>query len=496
MAQERAGEYPYTAGIYSGMYQDRHWTMRQYAGFGTAAETNTRFRALLAEGATGLSVAFDLPTQLGYDASHPLSRGEVGRVGCSISTVDDLSELFADIDLGQVSVSMTINAPAAVLLAMVEVLAEERGVPLEALRGTVQNDPLKEFVARGNYIFPPAASLELAVDVIEHCAKHLPNWHPISISGYHMAEAGADAGQELGFTFAHAVEYVEAALRRGLQVDSFSPRLAFFFVARLDLLGEVAKFRAARRIWAKLMRERFAAQNPRSEQLRFHTQTAGVELTAQQPEVNLVRVTLQALAAVLGGTQSLHTNGFDEAMGIPTQQAATLALRTQQVLAHESGVTEFVDPLGGSSVVEALTDDVEAAAGRWLAEILAQGGAVAAIAQGIEQSHIESSAYAFARAVESGEQVIVGVNRYTDDSGADFQPMRVDLSVEENRRASLSEQLARREIGAVESALAQLNQSASRGENLLPAIKSAVKVRATLGEIVSTLKQTLGAYEG
>jgi methylmalonyl-CoA mutase N-terminal domain/subunit len=397
------------------MYTGKPWTMRQYAGFGTAAESNARYKQLIAAGTTGLSVAFDLPTQMGYDSDHPLAHGEVGKVGVAIDSIEDMRVLFGGIPLGEVSTSMTINAPAAVLLLLYQLVAEEQGVPSSALTGTIQNDVLKEYIARGTYIYPPAASLRLITDIFGYCKAEVPRWNTISISGYHMAEAGATPAQEIAFTLADGIEYVRAAVASGQDVDEFAPRLAFFFVARTTLLEEVAKFRAARRIWARVMKEEFGAKNPKSQMLRFHTQTAGVQLTAQQPEVNLVRVAIQGLGAVLGGTQSLHTNSFDEAIALPTEKAARLALRTQQVLAYETDVTATVDPFAGSYVVEALTDEVEAAALELMRQVEDLGGAVAAIERGFQKGEIERSAYAVSQQIDSGERVVVGVNRFAVD---------------------------------------------------------------------------------
>ena len=410
------GEYPFTRGIYPTMYTTNPWTIRQYAGYGSAAESNERYQRLLAEGSSGLSVAFDLPTQMGLDSDAPLAKGEVGRVGVAIDSIEDMRRLFDGIDLGQVSTSMTINAPAAVLLVLYELVANERGVTSDNLRGTIQNDILKEYIARGTYIFPPKASMRLAVDTIEYVSSNMPQWNPISISGYHMSEAGANPVQEVAFTLANGIAYVESAISRGLSVDSFAPRLSFFFVARETVLEEVAKFRAARRLWARVMRERFGAKDPKSQMLRFHTQTAGVQLSAQQPQTNLVRVTLQALAALLGGTQSLHTNSFDEALGLPTEEAARLALRTQQILRHETDIDKTVDPLAGSYAIEAMTNQIEQAAEELITRIDKLGGAVAGVESGFQKSEIESSAYLVAQQVESGERIIVGVNEFADDS--------------------------------------------------------------------------------
>ena len=424
------GSFPFTRGVYPAMYTSRPWTMRQYAGFGTAAESNARYRELISHGTTGLSVAFDLPTQMGFDSDAPMASGEVGKVGVAIDSIDDMRILLDGLPLAEVSTSMTINAPAPLLLLLYQLVAEERGIEGRQLTGTIQNDVLKEYIARGTYIFPPAPSLRLVSDTFAYCREHLPRWNSISISGYHMAEAGATPAQEVAFTLANAVAYVEAALAAGLTVDQIGPRLSFFFVSRTTLLEEIAKFRAARRIWARLMRDHFGASDPKSAMLRFHTQTAGVQLTAQQPEVNLVRVTVQALAAVLGGTQSLHTNSFDEALALPTPKAARLALRTQQVLAYETDLTETVDPFAGSYAIESLTDDLEAEVERLMAEVANRGGAVAAIEQGYQKVEIERAAYASAQEVDSGERVVVGVNRFAIEADEPYEPLRVDPTIE------------------------------------------------------------------
>jgi methylmalonyl-CoA mutase N-terminal domain/subunit len=488
------GAYPFTRGPYRSMYTERPWTMRQYAGFGTAAESNARYLELIAAGTTGLSVAFDLPTQMGYDSDSPRVSGEVGKVGVAIDSLDDMRVLFGGIPLGEVSTSMTINAPAAVLLLLYQLVAEEQGVEPAKLTGTIQNDVLKEYIARGTYIYPPAASLRLVSDTFAYCRRHLPRWNTISISGYHMAEAGATPAQEIAFTLANGIAYVEAALAAGLAVDEFAPRLSFFFVSRTTLLEEVAKFRAGRRIWARVMREQFGAENPKSQMLRFHTQTAGVQLTAQQPEVNLVRVAVQALAAVLGGTQSLHTNAFDEAIALPTQKSARLALRTQQVLAYETDLTKTVDPFAGSYVVESLTDDVEAAALALMAQVAERGGAVAAIEQGFQKSEIERSAYQIARQVDAGERVVVGVNRFTVKDEEPYEPLRVDPAIERAQCKRLARLRAGRDSAAVESALAQLKATAAGPGNVLDPLKAALAVRATVGEVCDALREVWGAY--
>jgi len=488
------GSYPFTRGVYPTMYTGRPWTMRQYAGFGNAAESNERYRQLLAAGTTGLSVAFDLPTQMGYDSDAPLAHGEVGKVGVAIDTIDDMRVLFRDIPLDQVSTSMTINAPAAILLLLYQLVAEEQGVPGEALNGTIQNDVLKEYIARGTYIYPPAESLRLTTDIFSYCQAELPRWNTISISGYHMAEAGATPVQEIAFTLANAMAYVRAAVASGQHVDEFAPRLAFFFVARTTFLEEVAKFRAARRIWARIMREEFGAENPKSQMLRFHTQTAGVQLTAQQPEVNLVRVAVQALGAVLGGTQSLHTNSFDEAIALPTEKAARLALRTQQVLAYESDVTATVDPFAGSYVVESLTDEIEAATLALMEQVDERGGAVAAIEQGFQKLEIEKSAYQVAKEIDSGERTVVGVNRFTVDEEEHYEPLRVDPAIEVDQRARLKRIRAERDQAAVDEALARLRAAAAGTDNLLYPMKDALRAQATVGEVSDALREVWGVY--
>ncbi|MEU7422679.1 methylmalonyl-CoA mutase family protein [Streptomyces sp. NPDC040750] len=488
------GSYPFTRGVYPSMYTGRPWTMRQYAGFGTAAESNARYRRLIAHGTTGLSVAFDLPTQMGHDSDAPLAHGEVGKVGVAIDSVDDMRALFDGIPLDRVSTSMTINAPAALLLLLYQLVAEEQGVRAEQLTGTIQNDVLKEYIARGTYIFPPKPSLRLTADVFEYCAAEIPRWNTISISGYHMAEAGATPAQEIAFTLADAIEYVRTAIAAGMAVDDFAPRLSFFFVARTTLLEEVAKFRAARRIWARVMREEFGARDPRSMMLRFHTQTAGVQLTAQQPEVNLVRVAVQALGAVLGGTQSLHTNSFDEAIALPTDKSARLALRTQQVLAYETDVTATVDPFAGSYAVERMTDDVEAAALDLMRAVEDLGGAVAAIERGYQKAEIERNAYRVARETESGERVVVGVNRFRLDEEEPYEPLRVDPAIEARQVERLAELRARRDQGAVDAALDALRTAAGGEENVLYPMREALRRRATVGEVCGALREVWGAY--
>ncbi|MEV8331693.1 acyl-CoA mutase large subunit family protein [Streptomyces niveus] len=494
---ERLGEpgsYPYTRGVYPSMYTGRPWTMRQYAGFGTAAESNARYRQLIGHGTTGLSVAFDLPTQMGHDSDAPIASGEVGKVGVAIDSVDDMRILFDGIPLDQVSTSMTINAPAALLLLLYQLVAEEQGVPATALTGTVQNDVLKEYIARGTYIFPPKPSLRLIADIFQYCRTEIPRWNTISISGYHMAEAGATPAQEIAFTLADGIEYVRTAISAGMEVDDFAPRLSFFFVARTTLLEEVAKFRAARRIWAKVMREEFGARNPKSLMLRFHTQTAGVQLTAQQPEVNLVRVAVQGLAAVLGGTQSLHTNSFDEALALPTDKSARLALRTQQVLAYETDVTATVDPFAGSYAVERMTDDLEAAVLALMTRVQDLGGAVEAIERGFQKGEIERSAYAVARETDSGERVVVGVNRFRLDEEEPYEPLRVDPAIEAQQAARLAALRAERDQDEVDAALAELRRAAGSTDNVLYPMKRALKARATVGEVCDALREVWGAY--
>jgi methylmalonyl-CoA mutase, N-terminal domain len=488
------GAYPFTRGVYPRMYTSRAWTMRQYAGFATAQESNRRYHELIEAGTTGLSVAFDLPTQMGYDSDAPLAHGEVGKVGVAIDSIEDMRTLLRGIPLGTVSTSMTINAPAALLLLLYQLVAEEQGVPAAALTGTIQNDILKEYIARGTYIYPPAPSLRLVADTFSYCRAEIPRWNTISISGYHMAEAGATPVQEIAFTLANAKEYVRAALRSGLAVDEFGPRLSFFFVARTTLLEEVAKFRAARRLWARIMRDEFGAADPRSQMLRFHTQTAGVQLTAQQPEVNLARVTLQALAAVAGGTQSLHTNAYDEAIALPSQKAARLALRTQQVLANETDLTATVDPFAGSYAVESMTDDVAAAASQLIGQVDEMGGAVAAIEQGFQKAEIERSAYQVAREIDSGERVVVGVNKFTAASGEPYQPLRVDPAIEQEQAHRLAALRAARDADEHRRRLDEVKKAAAGGENVLVPIREALRSRATVGEVCDALRDVWGIY--
>jgi methylmalonyl-CoA mutase N-terminal domain/subunit len=489
------GEFPYTRGVQPTMYRSRFWTMRQYAGFATAAETNERFRYLLTQGQTGLSVAFDLPTQMGYDSDAPEAEGEVGRVGVPVASLADMETLFAGIPLGEVSTSMTINATAPILLALYVAAAEKQGVARSAVSGTTQNDILKEYIARGTWIYPPRASMRLVTDVFEFASRELPKWNTISISGYHMREAGASAAQELAFTLADGIAYVEAAVARGLAVDDFAPRLSFFFAAWSELFEEVAKFRAARRMWARIMTERFGARNPRSMMCRFHTQTAGSSLTAQSIDNNVVRTTLQALAAVLGGTQSLHTNSRDEALALPTAESARLALRTQQIIAHEAGVTETPDPLAGSWFVESLTNDLEAAATAYLAEIDAMGGTLAAIEGGFQQRQIQESAYRVQREIEREERIVVGVNRFRDgDAGARPAIQRIDPEGERRQVESLRRVRADRDPAAWEAAMRRLEDEARGQGNLLPPIIEAVAAYATVGEIADRLRSVWGVH--
>ncbi|PJE96752.1 methylmalonyl-CoA mutase, partial [Streptomyces carminius] len=488
------GAYPYTRGVYPSMYTGRPWTMRQYAGFGTATESNARYKQLIANGTMGLSVAFDLPTQMGHDSDAPIASGEVGKVGVAIDSIEDMRVLFDGIPLGEVSTSMTINAPAAVLLLLYQLVAEEQGVPAAKLTGTIQNDVLKEYIARGTYIFPPRPSLRLISDIFKYCRAEIPRWNTISISGYHMAEAGATPAQEIAFTLADGIEYVRTAVAAGMDVDDFAPRLSFFFVARTTILEEVAKFRAARRIWARVMRETFGAKNPRSLMLRFHTQTAGVQLTAQQPEVNLVRVAVQGLGAVLGGTQSLHTNSYDEAIALPTDKSARLALRTQQVLAHETDVTATVDPFAGSYVVERMTDEIEELVTGLIGKVEELGGAVAAIEHGYQKGEIERSAYRIAQETDSGERVVVGVNRFQLDEEEPYEPLRVDPAIEAQQAERLARLRAERDQPAVDAALAGLRKAAEGGDNVLYPMKEALRERATVGEVCNTLREVWGAY--
>jgi methylmalonyl-CoA mutase N-terminal domain/subunit len=476
------------------MYTTRPWTMRQYAGFATAEDSNRRYHELIEAGTTGLSVAFDLPTQMGYDSDAPLAHGEVGKVGVAIDSVEDMRILLRGIPLGEVSTSMTINAPAALLLLLYQLVAEEQGVPASALTGTIQNDILKEYIARGTYIYPPVPSLRLVADTFAYCRAEIPRWNMISISGYHMAEAGATPVQEIAFTLANAKEYVRAAVRSGLAVDEFAPRLSFFFVARTTLLEEVAKFRAARRLWARIMREEFGAKDPKSQMLRFHTQTAGVQLTAQQPEVNLARVTVQAIAALLGGTQSLHTNAYDEAIALPSQKAARLAVRTQQVLANETDLTATVDPFAGSYAMESMTDDVADAADALMARIEEFGGAVAAIEQGFQKAEIERSAYQVTREIDAGERVVVGVNKFTVPSDDAYVPLPADPALEEKQARRLAALRRERDGDEFRRRIDDLKKAATGSQNVLVPVREALRQRATVGEVCDALREVWGIY--
>jgi methylmalonyl-CoA mutase N-terminal domain/subunit len=476
------------------MYTTRPWTMRQYAGFATAEDSNRRYHELIEAGTTGLSVAFDLPTQMGYDSDAPLAHGEVGKVGVAIDSVEDMRILLRGIPLGEVSTSMTINAPAALLLLLYQLVAEEQGVPASALTGTIQNDILKEYIARGTYIYPPVPSLRLVADTFAYCRAEIPRWNMISISGYHMAEAGATPVQEIAFTLANAKEYVRAAVRSGLAVDEFAPRLSFFFVARTTLLEEVAKFRAARRLWARIMREEFGAKDPKSQMLRFHTQTAGVQLTAQQPEVNLARVTVQAIAALLGGTQSLHTNAYDEAIALPSQKAARLAVRTQQVLANETDLTATVDPFAGSYAMESMTDDVADAADALMARIEEFGGAVAAIEQGFQKAEIERSAYQVTREIDAGERVVVGVNKFTVPSDDAYVPLPADPALEEKQARRLAALRSERDGDEFRRRIDDLKKAATGSQNVLVPVREALRQRATVGEVCDALREVWGIY--
>lgn len=489
------GEYPFTRGVQPTMYRGRFWTMRQYAGFGTAKESNERYRYLLGAGQTGLSVAFDLPTQMGYDSDDAMAEGEVGKVGVAIDTLADMEILFDQIPLDKVSTSMTINASAAVLLAMYIAVAEKQGVSSDKIMGTIQNDILKEYMARGTYIYPPSESMRIITDIFAYCKDHVPKWNTISISGYHIREAGSSAVQEVAFTLADGIAYVEAAIKAGLDVDEFAPRLAFFFNAHNNLLEEVAKFRAARRIWAKIMKERFGAKDPRSQMLRFHTQTAGCTLTAQQPDNNIMRVTIQALAAVLGGTQSLHTNSRDEALALPTEDSVRIALRTQQVIAYESGVADSIDPLAGSFLVESLTDQIEAKALEYIQKIDDLGGAAEAINRGFQQKEIQDSAYAYQRSIESKEQIIVGVNQFAIKEAPPKDLLKIKPEVEQAQRVAIAAVKAGRDPKAVDEKLAALKAAAQGTDNLMPPILEAVRVYASLGEICNTLRDVFGEHQ-
>jgi methylmalonyl-CoA mutase N-terminal domain/subunit len=489
------GQFPFTRGVYPTMYRGRLWTMRQYAGFGSAAESNQRYRYLLAQGQTGLSVAFDLPTQIGMDSDHALAQGEVGKVGVAIDSLEDMQALFDGIPLEEVSTSMTINSTAAILLALYVAVAKQQGANLKRLAGTVQNDILKEYIARGTYIYPPRPAMRIVTDMFEWCRNEVPNWNAISISGYHIREAGSTDVQEVAFTLANGIAYVEAAIAAGLEVDEFAPQLSFFFNAHNELLMQIAKFRAARRLWARTMRERFRARDPRSMMLRFHAQTAGSALTAQQPENNLVRVALQALGAVLGGCQSLHANALDEALALPTEQAALLALRTQQVIAEETGVANTVDPVAGSYAVERLTNEIEAAAQDYISKIDAMGGVLRAIETGYVQQEIQKSAYEYQKAVDSGAQVVVGVNRFQADQERVIPTLQVDPDIERTQVARLNALRAGRDAGKGSVALADVERRARGKENLMPAILAAAEAYATVGEISDALRRAFGEYQ-
>jgi methylmalonyl-CoA mutase N-terminal domain/subunit len=489
------GEFPFTRGIHPTMYVARPWTMRQYAGFSTAAASNQRYHQLIDAGTTGLSVAFDLPTQMGYDSDAVMARGEVGKVGVAIDSIDDMRTLLDGIPLGTVSVSMTINAPAAVLLLLYQLVAQEQGTPSGKLTGTIQNDILKEYIARGTFIYPPQPSLRLVADTFAYCRAEMPHWNTISISGYHMAEAGATPVQEIAFTLANAKEYVRAAISSGLAVDEFAPRLSFFFVARTTLLEEIAKFRAARRLWARIMKDEFGAADPHSQMLRFHTQTAGVQLTAQQPEVNMARVTVQALGAVLGGTQSLHTNSYDEAITLPSQKAARLALRTQQVLAYETDLTATADPFAGSYAIESMTNDIDAAASQLMAKIEDLGGAVAAIEQGFQKAEIEQTAYRIACEIDEGERVIVGVNKFAIGQEDPYEPLRLDPAIEKEQARALAALRAARDSAEVTRRIDDLRRAVAGPDNLLYPLREALRARATVGEVCDALRDVWGAYK-
>ena len=493
---EGPGEFPFTRGPYPTMYRGRPWTIRQYAGFGSAEESNARYRFLLERGQTGLSVAFDLPTQLGYDSDDPLAAGEVGRTGVAIDSLADMEALLAGIPLDEVSTSMTINAPAALLLLLYELVAEQQGVPGTELRGTVQNDVLKEYVARGNYIFPPRPSMRLTTDLFAYCAERIPAWNTISISGYHIREAGSTAAQELAFTLANGIAYCEAAVAAGLSPDAFGERLSFFFNAHNHFFQEVAKFRAARRLWATIMRDRFGVTNPRAQALRFHAQTGGSTLTAQQPEANIVRVAIQALSAVCGGAQSLHTNAFDEALALPTERSARIALRTQQLLLHEAGTTDTADPLGGAYFIEDLTVELEERARELIERIDEIGGAVAAIEQGFVQGEIEDAAFRYQESVESGERVVVGVNRYVEDEVDDVELQRIDLAAEQRQAERTRRVRAERNADDAATRLDDVRRVAETDENLLPAVREALRARCTVGEICGVLRELWGTYDG
>ena len=489
------GEYPFTRGIQPTMYRGRLWTMRQYAGFASAEESNERYRYLLQQGQTGLSIAFDLPTQIGYDADDPIAFGEVGKVGVSVSSVQDMQTLFKEIPLDKVSTSMTINAPAAVLLAMYIAVAKKQDVEVKKLRGTIQNDILKEYIARGTYIFPPAPSMRLITDVFQYCSTEVPQWNTISISGYHIREAGSTAVQEVAFTLANAIAYVQAAIDAGLKVDEFASQLSFFFNAHNNFLEEIAKFRAARRVWAEIMKERFGAKDARSQMLRFHTQTAGSTLTAQLPENNIVRVTLQALAAILGGTQSLHTNSMDEALWLPTEKSVRIALRTQQIIAHESGVADSVDPIGGSYLVEELTNQIAESVKEYLQKIDEFGGALSAIERGYIQSEIQDAAYRYQNAVENREQVVVGLNAFETEEKLQLERLKVDPAIEAAQKAKLAEMRSQRDAGKAAEMLALLEKTARSSSNLMPVLVACVEAEITLGEVCGVLRNVWGEYQ-
>ena len=489
------GQYPYTRGIYPTMYRGRYWTMRQYAGYASADETNKRFKFLLQQGQTGLSVAFDLPTQIGYDPDDALAEGEVGRVGVSISTLDDMHRLFDGIPMEKVSTSMTINAPAAILLAMYISIGKRQQIDINKLRGTIQNDILKEYLARGTYIFPPAPSMRLVTDVFKYCDKHLPYWNTISISGYHIREAGSTAVQEVAFTLANAISYVEAAIKSGLKIEDFAPRISFFFNAHNQFLEEIAKYRAARRIWAQIIRNRFSCEDPKSQMMRFHAQTGGSTLTAQQPENNVARVAIQALAAVLGGAQSIHTNSMDEALGLPTASAAQVALRTQQIIAHESGVSDIVDPLGGGYAIESLTDEIQSRAEKYIRHIDDIGGSLAAIESGYMQAEIHDAAYAYQKKIEQGDQVVVGVNNFADDNKLEIDRLIVDKEIEERQRERVRAIRKHRDSEKTSALLDRLSNAAQGADNLMPLFIECVENNITLGEICNTLRNIWGEYE-
>ncbi|MFO8062185.1 MAG: methylmalonyl-CoA mutase family protein [bacterium] len=489
------GKPPFTRGVYPSMYRGRLWTMRQYAGFGSAAETNKRFKYLLDNGQTGLSVAFDLPTQLGIDSDNPLAEGEVGKVGVAVSSIDDMEQLFDGIPLEKVSTSMTINATTIAVLAMYTAVAKKQNADISKLQGTVQNDILKEYTARGNYIFPPEPSMKLTADIFEYCSRNMPKWNTISISGYHIREAGSTAAQELAFTFADAIAYIEYALKRGLKIDDFAPRLSFFFNAHNNFFEEIAKFRASRRIWARIMKERFNASNPKSMRLRFHTQTAGSMLTAQQPRNNIVRVALQALAAVMGGTQSLHTNSYDEALSLPSEESVNIALRTQQIIAYESGVADVVDPLGGSYFIEKMTDEIEQLVFEYIEKIDDMGGAVKAVENGYFKNEIEQSAYQYQKAIESKERIIVGLNKFRADEEVKPERIKIDESIGADRKKALAQLKEKRDNSKVNELLEHIDNTIDEEGNLFEPVLEAVEHKATLGEIVNVMKNKWGLFD-